>query len=216
MQLQYNSFKDIKNIIFDFGEVVLNIDYDALVGAFRKLGIKNFDELFSKAKQSDLFDNFEKGLISEGDFVAALKKISNMDLSTAQIIDAWNAILLDLPKERVELIKRLKKNHRTFLLSNTNNTHIKKFESDIEKTIGLDYFYSAFDKVYYSSRMKMRKPDAEIFEFVLKENGLKPEETLFIDDSPQHIEGGKRLGINAILLEKGKTIKDIFGQTITG
>ncbi len=210
MQTTKLDLKNIKHLIFDFGGVIINIDYYALVGAFKGLGIQNFDALFSQAKQTNLFDDYEKGLISDENFISEIKKISGLNVSNEQIIDAWNAILLDLPKERLDLIKDLKTKYNTFLLSNTNDLHIKSFEADIDKTIGLDYFYSSFNKIYYSSQIKMRKPDTEIFQFVLDSHQLNPAETIFIDDSIQHVEGAKAVGLNAVWLAPGVEIFELF------
>jgi len=200
----------IKNIIFDFGGVILNIDYKITEQAFAKLGLKDFDRIYSQAVQNELFDVFEKGLISPTDFRREIKKFINDGVSDLQIDEAWNAMLLDLPEERVKYLSELKKNHRLFLLSNTNEIHFKTFSVYMQKQLSRDIFSDVFEKAYFSHKVKMRKPNAEIFELVLQENNLRKDETLFIDDSIQHIEGAKKIGLNAILLEKGKTILDLL------
>lgn len=207
--MNYNG-KNIKNIIFDLGGVLLNIDYNLCVEAFRKLGIKKFDSLYSKAKQNDLFDHFEEGKISSPDFRNKMRKFLKPNISDQQIDDAWNAMLLDFPQERLEILFSLKKNHKIFLLSNTNEIHIKKFSEILKRSFGWQNLSSVFEKEYFSHQIKMRKPHREIFELVLKENNLIAEETLFIDDSLQHIEGAMKTGINSLLLEKEKTILDLF------
>jgi putative hydrolase of the HAD superfamily len=201
-----------KNIIFDFGGVIINVDYHRVVNAFVQLGVKDFDRLFSQLNQHHLFDDFEKGLISADEFRNQLKSISNVPLTDQQIDDAWNAILINLPKENIELLKRLKKNYRLFLLSNTNEIHEKAFTQMMMHDFGENVLPDIFEGIYFSHRMHKRKPDAEIFEQVLKENNLAAEETLFIDDSPQHIDAAKQLGIQTLLFEKGKTIADIFNE----
>ena len=200
----------IKNIIFDFGGVILNIDYKLTENAFAKLGLKEFDTIYSQTTQKELFDVFEKGLISPADFRGEIKKFINEGVDDLQIDEAWNAMLLDLPEERIQLLFQLKKKYQIFLLSNTNEIHFNTFSSYMQSKFNQDVFSDLFDKPYFSHKVKMRKPDAEIFELVLKENNLKKDETLFIDDSIQHIEGAKKVGLNAILLEKGKTILDLF------
>jgi putative hydrolase of the HAD superfamily len=201
-----------KNIIFDFGGVIINVDYHRVVNAFVQLGVKDFDRLFSQLNQHHLFDDFEKGLISADEFRNQLKSISNVPLTDQQIDDAWNAILINLPKENIELLKRLKKNYRLFLLSNTNEIHEKAFTQMMMHDFGENVLPDIFEGIYFSHRMHKRKPDAEIFEQVLKENNLAAEETLFIDDSPQHIDAAKQLVIQTLLFEKGKTIADIFNE----
>lgn len=200
-----------KNIIFDFGGVIINIDYNLTAKAFQQLGLDNFGELFSKAKQSDLFDLYEKGRITSDEFRTRLKQFLNADLDAAQIDRAWNAMLLDLPQERLNLLQKLKNTHRTFLLSNTNEIHINTIWDSLKNNMGIDDFTAYFEKTYLSYCVQMRKPDAEIFELVLTENNLEPGETLFIDDSPQHIEAAKKLGIQTYWLDvNAESILDLF------
>ena len=201
---------NIKNIIFDFGGVILNIDYKLTEKAFAGLGLTDFAGIYSQATQKELFDVFEKGLISAADFRREIKKFIHQDVSDAQVDSAWNSMLLDLPEERIALLDKLKKTHRIFLLSNTNEIHFTAFSSYIQDKFKRDIFSEVFERVYVSHKVKMRKPDPEIFQFVVRENELRNEETLFIDDSLQHIEGARMAGLNSIFLEKGRTILDIF------
>lgn len=202
---------DFKNIIFDFGGVILNIDYTLTSSAFKKLGIKDFDSFYSKASQNDLFDNLETGSISPTELISALKKHLPETTTDTEILSAWNAMLLDLPKERLDLLLKLKESHTTFLLSNTNTIHIDAFQKYIKEKFGSENLNPYFQKVYFSSSIGMRKPNSDIFLFVLKENNLKAEETLFIDDSPQHVEGAREAGLHAYHLDVTKeSILDIF------
>lgn len=207
--MRLKDFPNVKNIIFDLGGVLINIDYKATENAFKQAGIKNFNELFSQAKQTRLFDNLEKGLIDEQTFKDGLRLLSNVNLSDKAIDDAWNAMLLDFPQHRIELLKNARKNYRTYLLSNTNELHIPVFEQLIEKEYGISDFSSLFHKLYYSCRIGLRKPDKEIFELVISENNLNPNETLFIDDSIQHVQGALSVGINAIHLQH-MDVLDLF------
>lgn len=201
----------MRHIIFDLGGVLLNIDYQLTEQAFLALGIKNFPEMYSQLKQSTLFDDFEKGIVSPAEFVAVLRQTADIDLSTEDIINAWNAMLLDFPLRRLQILQQLRIYHDLVLLSNTNEIHEAAFNKIIEAERGVSNLGTFFDKVYLSHRIGMRKPDAEVFERILTECSFKPEHTLFIDDSPQHIEGAKKLGIQTIWLEQGMTIeKDIF------
>ena len=203
---------DIKNIIFDLGGVILNLNYQATTDAFEKLGVKNFENLYNQKEQTELFNNFEKGLISTEKFISQLQQTTA--LSKKQIINAWNAMLLDLPKERLEFILSLKSNYNTYLLSNTNEIHIECFENQLSKKNHLSLFSNCFDKIYYSCRMKDRKPNASCFKKVLSENNLSPKETLFIDDSIQHINTAKKMEINTYLMEQNKSIIDLFPDII--
>jgi putative hydrolase of the HAD superfamily len=213
MELLHSELKNkhFDAIIFDFGAVIIDIDYHKTRDAFEKQGIKNFDELFSKAKQNNLFDNLEKGLISEIKFRDELRAISGINLNDNTIDACWNSMLLQMPSNRVEMLKKLQLHKPLYLLSNTNIIHEKAFSAAIEGEYGWNSFKSIFQKVYLSHEIKLRKPDLEIFEKVLSENNLNPSTTLFIDDSPQHIEGARKAGIYAFHLQDGMEVCDLFG-----
>jgi len=200
----------VKNIIFDFGGVILNIDNKLAEKSFERLGLKKFDQLYSQAAQKELFDELETGLISPDMFRKKIRNYISSDVSDLQIDNAWNSMLLDLPEERIELLEKLKPKYRLFLLSNTNEIHFAKFSAYMRNKFRRDLFSGLFEKAYLSFEVKMRKPNVEIFEHVLNQSGLKGDETLFIDDSFQHIEGAKKVGLRAVFLEKGKTILDVF------
>lgn len=191
----------IRNIIFDLGGVLLNLDMEKTRRAFIELGMENFDEHFTQAKQTGAFDLFDCGKISPADFRDELKKHLPKEVGDEAIDRAWNAMLLDLPVERLELLKRLSKKYRLFLLSNTNEIHITAFSAYLKNTFGFSDFSDYFEKHYYSCRIGLRKPNADIFEFVLRENGLNADETIFIDDSSQHVIGAKACGIQSFLLQ---------------
>ncbi len=201
----------IKHIIFDLGGVLINIDYQLTENAFMEAGIENFPELYSQLKQSDLFDKWEMGKLSREEFVIALQKISEIPITETQIVNAWNAMLLDFPVRRLQILQQLRLYYDLFLLSNTNEVHEEGFNKILMESHGIPNIGVFFDKVYFSHRLGMRKPMREIFDRVLDDNNLKPEHTLFIDDSPQHIAAAKALGIQTIYLDKGMTIeKDVF------
>jgi glucose-1-phosphatase len=201
----------IRHIIFDLGGVLLNIDYNLTEQAFVKAGIKNFPELYSQLHQSALFDKFETGKIHKEEFLNELIKASGQKVTEAQIITAWNAMLLDYPLRRLQILQQLHLYYDLFLLSNTNEIHEEEFNNILMRAYGIPNIGVFFDKVYLSHRIGMRKPTREIFQRILAENDLNPEHTLFIDDSPQHIGAANSLGIQTIFLEKGMTIeKDVF------
>jgi len=200
----------VRNVIFDLGGVILNIDYDRTVQAFETLGFTGFNEIFSQKQHLELFSTFERGQITPKEFRASINQLSPVPLQERDIDAAWNAMLLDLPEERMELIERVRQTHRTFLLSNTNVIHVEAFLSSVDKQHGVGRFNAMFDTIYYSSSIGMRKPDTEIFEFVLRENDLAPEETLFIDDFPWNVEAASRVGINAVQVTKEHTIVDLL------
>lgn len=201
--------QSVKNIIFDLGGVILNLDMAATINGFQALGASSFTSVYTQLKQHGLFDEFDKGLISEQAFHSAFNQLTGLNLSFPAFEQVWNNMLLDFPEHRLLFLKELKPNYRTFLLSNTNDTHIRAFEAQLFSQWQLPNLEPLFEKAYYSCRLGMRKPDADIFRFVLDTNGLKAGETLFIDDSPQHVEGAKACGIKSILLLPGQDITQI-------
>ncbi len=202
------SFNNIRHIILDFGGVILNIDYKKTEQAFIGLGITDFAERYSQLQQTDIFDQLETGKIGSAEFVAALKNIAGRDIADEQIIAAWNAMLLDLPLRRLQILQQLQLHFDLFLLSNTNEIHEEAFNKTLKSQSGFNSMGVFFDKVYFSHRVGLRKPDPAIFQMILDQNSLNPEKTLFVDDSPQHIESAKTLGIQTIYLEPGMTIEE--------
>jgi putative hydrolase of the HAD superfamily len=202
----------IKNIIFDLGGVIINLDIPKTISEFNKLSNQPFESIYNQLQQTPVFDLFDKGQITEKDFFVELKKALQNDVTDEELLFAWNAMLLDFPKHRLELLSKLKPNYRLFLLSNTNESHVLEFEKTLFASHGYQNLEPFFEKVYYSCRMNQRKPNADIFESVLNENNLIAEETLFIDDSPQHVEGALTLGIKAMLLEKNNEVEDLLKE----
>ena len=204
--------KNYKAIIFDLGGVILNIDYLLTINEFKKLGIENASDFYSKKMQSPIFDKIEVGAINPKAFMKALEKECN-NASVEQVENAWNAMLLDLPKNRLDLIKKLKNKYKIFLLSNTNEIHIQAFKNKIGEKTWIE-FSALFDKIYLSFEVGFRKPDKGAFKIILEENSLKPNEVFFIDDSPQHIETAKKLGISCYYLLEGEDITTVFPDII--
>lgn len=202
----------VKNIIFDWGGVISNINYNKTAEAFTKLGLNNFEEVYNQLKQTTLFDDLEVGAISPGDFRKEIRRMLPKEVSDEEIDIAWTAMLQDLPAERLALLEQVRKNYRIFLLSNTNKIHVTRYSKYIDQIYGHEKFRNLFVKAYYSHEVGLRKPHVEIFEHVLKENNLKPQETLFIDDTPQHIEGAVKAGLVAYHLKKPQTITEIFSN----
>ncbi|WP_276132447.1 HAD family hydrolase [Polluticoccus soli] len=196
----------IKHIIFDLGGVLLNLDYNLTEKAFVSGGITDFGEIYSQLRQTPVFDDFETGRIGKDEFIDALKK--HCDMGEEDICAAWNAMLLDFPLRRLQLLQQLRLHYDLVLLSNTNEIHEEAFNEILMRSHGIPNIGVFFDKVYLSHRIGVRKPSEEVFQMILDDTGFKPEHTLFIDDSPQHIEGAKALGIQTIWLEKGMTIED--------
>ena len=204
--------KNVKAIIFDLGAVILNINYQNTIDEFKKLGVKNPNSFYSKKTQTHLFNQIETGKISQKEFLLQLQKETS-DASIQQVKNAWNAMLLDLPEERIKLLKSLNQNYAIFLLSNTNALHICEFKKKLGDNEYTE-FYNLFDKVYYSHKIGFRKPQAEAFTIILNQNKLAAHEVLFIDDSPQHIEGAKKLGIQAYHLKDEEEVTTLFPDIV--
>lgn len=201
--------QNIKAIIFDLGGVLLNIDFNKVSAAFKALEIEKFDELYSQSEANLLFQNLETGKITEEEFCDRMKNYTAGTVTSDDIVQAWNSILLDFRQESLDHLKALKNKYKLFLLSNTNIIHFKAFNKIFDLTINQDSFNSLFDKVYYSHEIGLRKPEAAAYQIVLQENNLLPEEAVFIDDTLKNIEGAKAVGIPTIFLDKGMRIEEL-------
>lgn len=195
----------IKNIIFDFGDIFINLDKEATYREMAKLGVSNITPEMVKITQ-----DYEKGLLKTVDFIKYFS--TNFSISEENLIAAWNAVLLDFPKHSLQFLKELaaSKKNRLFLLSNTNELHIEA----VKKMIGTQFFNdfeNCFEQFYLSHEINLRKPDKEIYEFVLHSNQLKAEETLFVDDVKENTDAAKLLGIHVWNLNpKTENITELF------
>jgi FMN phosphatase YigB (HAD superfamily) len=203
--------KPIKNIIFDYGNVIFHIDFNKVAQAWKDLGITNADEFYGHRQQDDVFNALERGQISPEAFADRIRELTGKPkLTNEQINHAWNQIFIGIPKGNHELLLQLKDKYRTFLLSNINAIHYDYVHDYLKREYGMDDNSGLFEKTYYSHLVGKRKPDAEIFEQVLQENKLDPAETLFIDDSPQHLETAKNLGLQTYLITAPDNIQQYF------
>lgn len=201
--------EDVRAIIFDFGGILINLDYTATIESFKQLGITNFADLYSQAQQSNLFDNYETGKISSQRFINGLLDFLPSNTTPNQIVAAWNAMLLDIDPVKINLLEELRKSYPVYLLSNTNALHIDVAFRRWKNTIGKS-IHESFDKIYLSHEVGLRKPNKEIFELVCSENDLDPTRTLFIDDTEQHINGAKLIGLQTHLHTSNAPLHPIF------
>jgi putative hydrolase of the HAD superfamily len=201
----------IKNIIFDYGNVIFELDFERLKVEFSNLGIKDVSTIFAHSGQSVLFDQFDKGLIDGAGFREGVRSLAGIENLTDEAIDkAWDSLLIGIPEGNNELLLQLKTKYRTFLLSNNNELHYARILTHLKEDYNVESNSIFFEKDYYSHLMGMRKPNRDIFEFVIEEQGLIPEETLFIDDSPQHLETARHLGLKTVLFDKPKELKKLI------
>lgn len=201
--------QQIKNIIFDLGGVLLDIDYQKTANAFRELGFDNFDQLYTQFTANDLFEKLETGTISEADFFATLSQYSRLPVKQEQMEAAWNAMLMQFRKDSLAFLGSLKGKYQLFLLSNTNSIHHRAFNAAFTRETGHHSLDDFFTTAYYSHVLKKRKPYKETYEFVLQEGNMIAGETLFIDDSFNNIEGAQLAGIQTHLLKTGQLIEEL-------
>lgn len=189
-----------KNIIFDLGGVLLDLDFQRTIDAFEKLGVQGFEDMFSQFKADELFRKLETGHVSEGDFYEAVKNRTAQKLTEAEIDNAYNALILQFRTESLAFLENLAPDYKLYLLSNTNSIHLKYFKKLLTEQTGKPLLDGYFIKAWYSNEVGLRKPGAAIFEFVLKDEKLVAEETLFIDDTYLNIETAQQLGFKTHLL----------------
>lgn len=201
---------DIKNIIFDLGGVLLNIDFAITQKAFAELGMENTDEKFGKHTQLEFFDQLDRGEISDNEFFE--KVLTEMPLGTKKedISQAWNAMILDFPQENFDLLKRLSKNYRLFLMSNTNSVHFPEYQRLLHRSFNINSLDDLFTKAYYSFQIGKRKPENEFFELILKENNLNANKTVFIDDTLFNAKASTKNGIRGLHLAENTKLTDFF------
>lgn len=201
--------QNIRNIIFDLGGVLLNLDMQKTEDAFTAMGVKNFKSLFALGHAASFFKEYEVGSIDDEQFITSLQTLAGIDAGREAVIAGWNAMLRDFPAERIELLKGLKQNYRLFLFSNTNAIHLQSFQKTYSDTFSGNLLDALFEKTWYSHSINMRKPDVKAFEYVLKDAGLQAAETMFIDDALVNVEGARAAGMHGHHLEPGKSVLDI-------
>lgn len=198
----------INSIIFDFGDIFINLEKEASINEFKKLGLDGPNE-----ELIAMNDLFEKGKITEMQFIEGFQKhIPNADIH--DIRKAWNSIIGEFPLYRLEFLQMLSHKYRLFLLTNTDAIHISRFEHMVGISFFSD-FYQCFEKVYYSFEMGMRKPDPNIFNTILKKHDLSPKRTLFIDDKKENTDAAASLGIQVWNLQVGQEdVVDLFEKKL--
>jgi len=200
----------IKNLIFDLGNVLYDIDFKKMNAAFTSIGIEGMDKHFTLNKSHPLFLDLEMGFINEQAFYDGVRALVNLPLSNEQIQFAWNALLVGFRKNSIEWIKQNNTKYNTFLYSNTNQIHHDYFIVEFENKVANYSFVSLFKTPYYSHEMGMRKPDTASFTYILEKEGLMANETLFIDDNEPNIIAAASVGLQVLHLKEGMTVeKDI-------
>ncbi len=204
-----NRYKDIENIIFDLGGVIIDTNFELTYKAFKQLGVNSPAVHYQQAKENQFFLDLEKGLITPTEFRNKIKSFLKKDIQDEKINSAWNAMLLTIPDERIQILNKLKTRFNLYLLSNTNELHYENFTKSYPGIFNLE-FSTVFVKTYYSHILHMRKPDSEIFDYVINDAQLIPEKTLFVDDLLLNIEAAKQHNFETIHLSINMDISDLF------
>ena len=196
----------IKNVIFDLGGVLINLDFDSCLNAFRTAGFTNIEEQVRQMQGNGVFSRFELGEISPEEFRDAIRKEADESLTDRKIDDMWNLMLLNIPREKLDLLLELREHYMVYLLSNTNRIH---WDYACEQM----FCYRAddfFEDTFLSFKMHLAKPDKAIYEKVMKEANILPEETFFIDDSETNCRAAAALGIQTHHYHIGEDLSLLF------
>lgn len=196
-----DSNKKLKCIIFDLGGVIVDLDWNKCVQSFDEIGILHMDKFISTTLQKDFILDFELGLISEEKFRNGLRQFATKEVTDKEINTAWNSLLVGISPKKLEMLKKLKTHYKIYLLSNTNSISFGYCLNNFFNVNGhsIDEY---FDKCYLSFQLHHAKPSPEIFEAVLKDSGMKPNECLFLDDADRNIKQAEKLGLNVQLVEQ--------------
>lgn len=197
----------IKNIVFDLGGVLLDIDYQRSIDAFEELGIEHFEKMFSQTHANELFEKLEKGEVGEDDFYAAIETRIKGPVTREEMEAACNALILQFRIESLGFLQKFAAKYNLYLLSNTNSIHLRFFKDLFTRQTGKPSLDAYFRKAWYSHEIGFRKPGAEIFEFILQEGSLLAAETLFIDDTLGNIETAQSMGFKTHHLLPGERIE---------
>lgn len=205
----------IKNIIFDLGGVIIDLDINKTDFAFRQLLQKNDLDFKQGLKMSDVYTKLEVNKISPEEFMEHARQLSAVAITDEQIRDAWNAMLIGIPAHRLTLLKNIRQHYKIYLLSNTNVIHLNWVYEHLQTAHNIsDWDSLFFERSYYSHLIELRKPNANCYEFVLNDAGILAEETLFIDDNEDNIDAAKALGIQTYLHNPKEEIEDVLKQIL--
>lgn len=200
----------IKNILFDLGGVIITLNKQQAFDRFTEIGFPNISDYLGEYRQKGIFLEYEEGKISPDDFYAEFRRLAgNQNISDEDIDSGWLGFLVEIPEYKFELLKELRKKYKVYLLSNTNPSvmawaHSKDFSPE---GLPIDAY---FDKCYLSFEIGHAKPEKEIYEFVIKDSGMNPSETLFLDDGKANIEVGSELGFHTYLVDQTEDLRKVF------
>jgi glucose-1-phosphatase len=201
---------NVKNIIFDLGNVILNLDFEASISAFQKLGMNKTVVSPKQAYADPLFYQLETGRITSGAFRKGVRELlQNQELTDRQIDEAWYAMIRDIPGKRVRILQKLKRNYQLYLFSNTNTIHMGYLLPEFKAQYGFE-FQELFNQAFYSYEINARKPDIQSFKKVIELSGVNPEETLFVDDLNENTEAAEKVGLKTLWLKEDMEMSELF------
>lgn len=192
------------------GKVILEVDFDKTVKAFNHLAGFDTSKIYNYHKQINLFDDFETGKINATTFRNGIRALLNVKVSDEEIDNAWNAMLGTTDKKTLQLLSKLKRQYKTFLLSNTNSIHIGAAHNYMQKTYAYKNFETFFHQVYYSHEIGFKKPDPMAFHIILNEHNLQATDSLFIDDKQENINAAQKLGIQTLLMPPNEKLTNLI------
>jgi glucose-1-phosphatase len=204
----------VRAVIFDLGGVLMNLDPDRTRRAMADIGIGHFDQLFTIHKATDLFNRLETGGVEPRLFVDTLMREADRPVTAMDIVDAWNAMLLDFRTESLHVVEKLKQKHHTLLFSNTNAIHYEAFQHTLRETTPWRRLEDLFHTAYFSHILGRRKPEVTAYEAIIEEQELDPASTLFIDDNLQNILGARAAGLMAHHLKEGEKVEEILESLV--
>ena len=201
--------KNIRNVVFDLGGVLINLDFENCLNAFRKAGFQDIEKQVCQYEREGVFGQFERGEITPEEFRAAIREKTGETLSDRKIDDMWNLMLLGIPREKLDLLLELRERYMVYLLSNTNRIH---WDYACEQMFNYRGFRvnDFFEDTFLSFEMHLAKPDTEIYKQMMKDANILPEETLFIDDSEENCRAASALDIKTHQYHIGENLRELF------
>ena len=199
----------VKNLLFDFGGVIVSIEKANAVKRFKEIGVDRIEDYLGEFRQEGIFLELEEGKITKEEFYTELRKLAGKDISDEDIDSGWMAFLTGIPEYKFQLLKDLRKEYNVYLLSNTNPVIMGWADSDKFSPTG-EPISAFFDKMFFSYKLGYTKPEKESFEIVLKEAGIKAEETLFLDDGQSNLDVAAKLGFKTYLVDQNEDLRKVF------
>ncbi|WP_375578772.1 HAD family phosphatase [Marivirga tractuosa] len=205
----------IKTIIFDLGGVIINLYVEKTISAFAQLSGLSEKEVEKAYLSADVFKQYEKGLISDDEFRQSLRDNFNLKASDDEIDQAWNAMLGEIPNDRIESIKSLKQNYKCIVLSNTNAIHESAFHKILSNSFSYQHLNDLFHEVYFSHDLNQRKPDQEIYQNVLNLSQTEATEALFMDDGQANLDSASKLGIHTLHIPRNDGLMNLLKHKLS-